>query len=220
MLRHCTIMLCAMVWSIGYTSGHAEAATAAVSTDSFGSIVSPVIDSEQEGGGRVQERLQVGNPLWAIPLSTLAITRERPLFSPSRRPAPPPPVAPAVYVPSPTSSPAEPDHPLLTLLGTIVGETDRIGIFMDQASQSVVRLKTGENNAGWVLLSVEGREVTFAKGSRTATLTLPARGAEQGARADRDQRASPPSADKASRPMTFAPPPPAAQPANRSPRGS
>jgi len=220
MLRYCTIVLCAMVWPIGYPSGRVEAATA-VSTDSFGSIVSPGIDSEQEGGGRatVQERLQVGNPLWAIPLSTLAITRERPLFSPSRRPAPPP-VAPAVYVPSPTSSPADPDHPLLTLLGTIVGETDRIGIFMDQASQSVVRLKTGENNAGWVLLSVEGREVTFAKGSRTATLTLPARGAEQGARVDRDQRASPPSPDKASRPMTFAPPPPAAQPANRGPRGS
>jgi hypothetical protein len=30
-----------------------------------------------------------GNPLWALPLKQLSITRERPIFSPSRRPPPP-----------------------------------------------------------------------------------------------------------------------------------
>src|SRR5262249_52823969 len=31
-----------------------------------------------------------GNPLWALPLKQLSMTRERPVFSPSRRPPPPP----------------------------------------------------------------------------------------------------------------------------------
>src|ERR1700721_2394532 len=33
---------------------------------------------------------QPGNPLWAVPFSSLTVTRERPLFSASRRPPPPP----------------------------------------------------------------------------------------------------------------------------------
>src|SRR6478735_9031959 len=48
-----------------------------------------------------------GNPLWAIPLSSLTATRERPLFLPSRR-APAPAVAgtPAVVVaPPPRAEP-------------------------------------------------------------------------------------------------------------------
>jgi general secretion pathway protein N len=212
MLRYWTMILCAMVGFVGCgpTSGQADAATAATSIDSFGTIVSPGDDREQEGGTRVrvQERVQTGNPLWAIPLSTLAITRDRPIFSPSRRPPPAPIVAPAVYVPPPAPSPAEPDHPLLTLLGTIVGETDRIGIFMDQATQVVVRLKTGQDHAGWVLLSVEGREVRFEKASRVAILTLPARGAEQ-------ERTTPASPENVARPGTVTPRALPAQPANR-----
>src|SRR5690242_19075901 len=60
-----------------------------------------------------------GDPLWAIPLSTLTTTRARPIFSPSRRP-PPPPVVAAPYVPPPRpATPVEPDRPLLTLVGTV-----------------------------------------------------------------------------------------------------
>ena len=213
MLRYCTMILCAMVGFVGCgdTSGQAYAATAAMSTDSFGTIVSPGDDREPEAGSRatVQERVETGNPLWAIPLSTLAVTRDRPIFSPSRRPPPPPSVAPVVYAPPPTPSPAEPDHPLLTLLGTIVGETERIGIFMDQATQNVVRLKTGQDHAGWVLLSVEGREVRFEKGSRAATLALPARGAEQ------ERPTTPALPGNVARPVAVPPLAPPAQPANR-----
>jgi hypothetical protein len=69
-----------------------------------------------------------GNPLWSLPLSSLSVTRERPIFSPSRRPPPPPAVA-APYVPpvsqsQPPSKPPEPDHPPLTLVGTLA-ETAR-----------------------------------------------------------------------------------------------
>ena len=41
-----------------------------------------------------------GNPLWAIPIKDLSETRDRPIFTPSRRP-PPPPVVEKPYTPPP-----------------------------------------------------------------------------------------------------------------------
>ena len=124
---------------------------------------------------RPQDRRPSGNPLWAIPLRSLTATRERPIFSPSRRP-PSPPVVAAAYVPpakAPVARPAEPDKPQLALVGTIAGENDGIGIFLDQATNAVIRLKTGQDHAGWVLRSVKGREAKFDRGRQTATLALP-----------------------------------------------
>jgi general secretion pathway protein N len=128
-----------------------------------------------------ERALSRGNPLWAVPLSTLSATRERPLFSPSRRPPPPPvvaaPRAPIVAPPPPKA--AEPDHPLLTVVGTIVGESEGIGIFLDQATNNVIRLKVGQDYTGWILRAVEGRAASFEKDRRTATLVLPAPGEPQ-----------------------------------------
>jgi len=122
------------------------------------------------------ERVPTGNPLWAVPLRTLSATLERPLFSPSRRPPAPPMVAaPAAPPPPPRAAakPAEPDHPLLSLLGTVVGEKEAIGVFMEEANRNVVRLRTGDDYAGWVLKAVEGRDARFEKNERNATLSLP-----------------------------------------------
>jgi hypothetical protein len=123
-------------------------------------------------------RLPTGNPLWAVPLRVLNITRERPLFSPSRRPPPPaivaaPSVAPAQAAPRP----GEPDHPLLTLVGTIIGDHEGIGIFVDQASKSVISIKTGQDHDGWTLRTVRERETVFERRQREAILALPARNA-------------------------------------------
>jgi hypothetical protein len=95
----------------------------------------------------------------------------------------------------PPPRPPEPDHPLLTLLGTVAGTTEGFGIFIDDATKSVVRLKTGEGHAGWILQSVQGREVTFDKDKRTATLSLPAPGAEEGDRAALASSAGQPGSD-------------------------
>jgi hypothetical protein len=116
-----------------------------------------------------------GNPLWAIPLSSLTATRERPLFTPSRRaPAPaiagPPPVAP---VAAPVAPP-ESDRLQLTLVGAVVGNSGGIAIFIDSTTNDVVRLKTGDRHSGWLLQSVKGREAVFQKNSETVTLALPA----------------------------------------------
>jgi general secretion pathway protein N len=122
-----------------------------------------------------------GNPLWAVPLKSLSVTRERPIFTPSRRPPAPPVLAAAISRPAPPPpKPSEPDHPLLSLVGTVVGSTEGIGIFLDQTTKAVVRLRTGEDHSGWILRSVEGREARFDKGQQTATLALPAPGAGPG----------------------------------------
>jgi hypothetical protein len=90
------------------------------------------------------------------------------LQTPPAKPAPPP--------------KPEPDHPLLTLLGTVVGESMEIGVFIDDALHDVIRLKAGEVRDGWTLSSVSGRAAIFQKqGCRDATLVLPAAATERNA---------------------------------------
>ena len=115
-----------------------------------------------------------GNPLWAILLSDLAATRERPIFSPSRRPVPPAVVAAPYVPPPPPPKPVEPERPGLSLVGTIAGEAQSIGIFLDQTTNKLIRLKSGERHRGWMLQSVLGRTVALQKDQETTTLELPA----------------------------------------------
>jgi len=117
----------------------------------------------------------IDNPLWAIPLSELKYTRERPLFTPSRQP-----LAPAVVaVPRPVIAPKvvirqpEPEHPNLQLIGTVVSDAEGIGVFLDQSNRSFIRLKTGEGHRGWILRMVKARQVVLQKGLRSETLRLP-----------------------------------------------
>jgi hypothetical protein len=123
----------------------------------------------------VADQPPAGNPLWAIPLKELSATRERPIFSPTRR-APAPAVAATPYSPPPPpAKPAEPDRPQLSLVGTIAGDKEGFGIFLDRIANTVLRLKTGETHKGWILREVRGRETVLEKGDKTATLALPVR---------------------------------------------
>jgi hypothetical protein len=118
------------------------------------------------------ERPLSANPLWAMPLKQFSDTRERPIFSPSRRPPPPPPSAVTVakvVVPRPK----EPEKPQLSLVGTISSDEDKFGIFVDQATKNVLRLRVGEDFQGWQLQSVQGRETTFQKNELTFVVALP-----------------------------------------------
>lgn len=113
-----------------------------------------------------------GNPLWAVPLKELSATRERPIFSSSRRPLTAS-VAAVPYVPPP--KPAEPDRPQLSLVGTIAGDKEGFGIFLDRLANTVIKLRTGQEHKGWILQTVRSRETVMEKGDKTATLELPTR---------------------------------------------
>jgi hypothetical protein len=133
---------------------------------------------ETKGAQPAQKVLPpAGNPLWAIPLRQLSATRDRPLFSPSRQPPPPPP-PPVVAAPPPPPppKPAEPDRPKLTLVGTIIGATQKLGLFLDQTSKSMVRLRAGDSHQGWTLKTIERREATVEKNDATVVIALPAPG--------------------------------------------
>jgi len=145
-------------------------------TDAEGTTaVAPPITSRPEPRNS-SERAPNGNPLWGIPLAHLSATRERPLFSPSRRPPPPPPVAAPFAPPPPPPPPAEPEQPQLALVGTIGGEDTAFGIFLDQVSNTIVQLKLGEQRRGWTLRQIFGREAILQKDALTSVLVLPSPG--------------------------------------------
>ena len=115
------------------------------------------------------------NPLWAIPLSALSATRNRPLFTPSRRP--PAPIvanapAPVAARPAPPP-PAVAERPNFVLVGTVAGENDSVAVFIDNSTRDAVRLRAGEGHSGWVLQSIDRRTATLQKGAQTETLELP-----------------------------------------------
>jgi hypothetical protein len=130
---------------------------------------------------RSVERQAVGaNPLWAVPLSTLTATRNRPLFTPSRQP-PAPIVANApVAAPHQATPPPVPEHPNLVLLGTVVAGKERVAVFTDSATNDTVRLRAGEGHLGWILQSIDRRKVTLQKADQSETLELPRPSALQG----------------------------------------
>jgi general secretion pathway protein N len=118
------------------------------------------------------------NPLWAIPLATLANTRERPIFSASRRP---PPIEAPVVMARPTAPPPPPprvERPPLQLVGTVAGDSESFGIFVDRGTSTALRLKLGEDYQGWRLRNVRGRDVALERDQQTVVLSLPQPGAE------------------------------------------
>ncbi len=155
------------------------AALAAVEAIAQTAANSPLATADLGRAPARQEAPPRGNPLWEIPLSSLAATRERPLFSRARRPAapsaPPPPQAPAA---EPVPEAAAEEAPPFTLLGTVVDADRSLAIFMSQESNSVVRRHIGEAESGWVLETIDDRTTKLGKNARQITLALPARGGE------------------------------------------
>ena len=140
----------------------------------------------------VAERALSDNPLWGIPLTQLPVTRDRPIFSSSRR-LPPPAVAPdAVPKVAAVPKPSEPERPQLSLLGTIASDDEGVGIFLDQSTKAVLRLKVDEDYQGWKLRSVQGREATLEKDQQVVTLALPQPGLGQAAIEVRNEIRPPP----------------------------
>ena len=116
----------------------------------------------------------ISNPLLAVPLASLAATREKPLFSATRRP--PPKIvaaAPEEAKPAPPPPPPAPERPALTLIGTIEGPLRPIALFRDAASSEVISAPLGALAAGWKVTAVARRSATLVKGDRTVALDIP-----------------------------------------------
>jgi general secretion pathway protein N len=132
------------------------------------------------------------NPLWAVPLSALSATGDRPIFSSSRRP--PPAAVDHAAVPKAAAAPKakEPERPKLSLVGTIANSLEQFGIFLDQSTAAAIRLRVGEEFQGWKLSSVQGRDATLEKDRQSVVLSLPQPGGTKPAELSRVNLATQP----------------------------
>jgi hypothetical protein len=135
-----------------------------------------VLALAMSSAGARAEDIGAGNPVAAVPLNSLSATRDRPLFSPSRRPPPP---AAAVAEPTPAAADAPavaqgPEGPPFTLMGTLLGPDARIGIFMNERTRQSARIREGATDSGWTLVSIDSRTAVMrSDGQQPVTLALP-----------------------------------------------
>jgi general secretion pathway protein N len=109
------------------------------------------------------------NPLRVLSLAGLSATRDRPLFSPSRRPpAPPtPPIEPIrVAVPPPPTLP-----PAISLVGIVTGQDGALAVVRTPGNQ-VLRLRIGDDVGEWNVKVIEETRLTLTHDARLASFEL------------------------------------------------
>lgn len=125
---------------------------------------SPSLAAEPAPRGQIDPVAAV-SPLAAQPLARFSVTRERPLFSPTRRPpAPPPTVAP------PPPPPAPP--PDVELLGVVIDGEDAHALVRTSAGGKIRRLRIGEAIDGWKVGQIDARKLVLLRNGRMATFTM------------------------------------------------
>jgi hypothetical protein len=109
----------------------------------------------------------LANPLEAQPLDRLSATRDRPLFSPTRRPTPPPPPPPPEQAPVAVV----PQPPNLTLVGIVVDDEGARALIRSSATKAD-RVQIGDDIGGWKVAQIDGRRMVLSLDGRFATFTL------------------------------------------------
>jgi hypothetical protein len=104
-------------------------------------------------------------PLAAQPLQRMSNTRDRPLFSPTRRPPAPPPVV-AVAPPPP------PPPPDVALLGVVMDGEDARAVVRTGPAAKILRVGIGDDIGGWKVGQIEARQLVLLLDGRTATFTM------------------------------------------------
>jgi hypothetical protein len=106
------------------------------------------------------------NPQAAHPLAELAATRDRPLFTPSRRPPAPPVVARVAAPPPPPPSP-----PDIALYGTLV-DRDGASAIVRKGSEKPIHVRVGDQVDGWAVTEIGERQIVLALDERSATFAM------------------------------------------------
>jgi general secretion pathway protein N len=113
----------------------------------------------------------IDNPLAAESLDQLSTTRQRPLFSPTRRPVPPPP--PPVSIPRIVSvSPPPSPPPSVMLFGIVSDASGYLAILRPSTTEKITRVKLGDEISGWRVTEIEPRRLVLSHDSRSTAFTL------------------------------------------------
>src|SRR5262249_10928004 len=105
------------------------------------------------------------SPLAAYPLDRLSATRERPLFSPSRRPPAPPPATIMAAAPPPPP-------PQLILFCIVMDADDTRAVVGVGTGDKTRRVRIGDDIGGWKVTQIEERKLVLSLNDRLATYTL------------------------------------------------
>jgi hypothetical protein len=127
-------------------------------------LTSAHAEAARQAGGPSGAALK--NPLAVHSFSELSATRDRPLFSPTRRPPPPPPVAEAETAPPPAPPPA------VLFSGVIMDTKGALAIIRADASARAMYVHVGDVVAGWKVGQIERRKLTLSLDGRSASFTL------------------------------------------------
>jgi hypothetical protein len=127
----------------------------------------PALAAEPAPHGKTQPAAAAVSPLAAQPLDRFSATRDRPLFSPTRRPPAPPPVAAAVA--APTAAPPAPP-PNVVLLGVVMDGDDAHAVV--RTGPKILRVRIGDEIGGWKVGQIEARKLVLLLKGRTATFAM------------------------------------------------
>ena len=112
------------------------------------------------------------NPLEALRLEDLSVTRDRPLFAPTRRPPPPPPRVEITPPPPVEEKAVVLGPPPFDLIGSVIGARESIALLRNKASIEVLRLRPGEEAEGWRVGAIGLRSVALERDGRKESLAL------------------------------------------------
>jgi hypothetical protein len=108
------------------------------------------------------------NPAAVASLDRLAITRERPLFRPDRRPlAAPPKLAEAPPPPAPPAAP-----PQVSLSGVVVDEKGPRALLRSDPSGKIAPARLGDDIGGWRITEIEDQYMVMSLDDRTVRVSL------------------------------------------------
>jgi hypothetical protein len=134
----------------------------------FASLTAILVCAADEApSGRVQSE-PATTPLASQSLESLSATRERPLFSPTRRPPPPPPV----FVQGPPPPPPPPPAPDLALFGIVMDGENARAIIRASPGAKVTRVSIGDDVGGWKVAQIDGRKLVLMLDGRLATFFM------------------------------------------------
>jgi general secretion pathway protein N len=120
-------------------------------------------------GARATDAPSLANPLAAQMLDGLTATRDRPLFSPSRRPPPPPP---PVLASVQTVAVKPIDPPSIILLGIVTEGGQARAVLRTQSSNKAVRARLGDEVGSWTVTRIEPRRLILSHDERAVSYAL------------------------------------------------
>jgi hypothetical protein len=118
-------------------------------------------DEPPPGQGEV-----AASPLAGQKLEHLSATRERPLFSPTRRP---PPAPPTIVQGPPPPPPPPPD---VALLGVVMDGEQARAVIRASPADKMTRVTIGDDVGGWKVAQIEGRKLVLSLDGRLATFVM------------------------------------------------